>query len=79
MQLCLEISVSSNSHNFLCMFLFKLKQPLAYFCSSFTVLYTVKKKEGKPDRKPYPSLWCKKSKQRTFKILPRNLNEIVLS
>jgi hypothetical protein len=48
LQLCLENSISSDSHNLL-QFL----------------LYTVKEKEGKPDRKPYPlSLWFKKSIQK---------------
>jgi hypothetical protein len=37
LQLCLEISISSDSHN------------LSQF-----LLYTVKEKGGKPDRKPYP-------------------------
>ncbi len=49
LQLCLEISITSNSRNLL-QFLVQL-------------LYTVKEKGGKPDRKP-PSLWFKKSKKK---------------
>jgi hypothetical protein len=43
LQLCLEISISSNSRNLL-QFL------------EFRLLYAVKEKGGKPDRKPYPLL-----------------------
>ncbi len=35
-------------------YFFKITQPLTYFYCSVTVLYTVKEKRGKPDRKPYP-------------------------
>jgi hypothetical protein len=46
-------------------YFFKLMQPLTV--STVQLLYTVKEKEGKPDRKPkHPSLW--------FKNPYRNLN-----
>ncbi len=43
-------------------FFFKLTQPLTV--STVQLLYTVKEKEEKPDRKPYPYLWFKKSIQK---------------
>jgi hypothetical protein len=45
------------------LYFFKLEQPLTV--SIVYLLYTVKEKGGKPDRKPYsPSLWFKKSIQK---------------
>jgi hypothetical protein len=62
-QLSLEISI------------FKLSQPLTV--SSVQLLYNVKEKGGKPDRKPYPLPYgLRNLYQRTRKIMPRNLNEI---
>jgi hypothetical protein len=51
LQLCLELSISSKSHNLL-QFL------------QFQLLYTVKEKGVKPNGKPSPSLWFKKSVQK---------------
>jgi hypothetical protein len=44
-------------------------------------VYTVKEKEGKPDRKPYPLPYeiYTETSSLTLKIMPRNLNEIVSS
>jgi hypothetical protein len=62
-------------------YFFKLAQPLTV--SRAQLLYTVKEKGGKPDRKPYlwSSLWFKKfiqtSSLRTLKVIPRNIKEIV--
>ncbi len=68
LQLYLEISISSNSCNVLQF------QQFRYSTS------TVKVKGGKPDRKPYPTLPCSlRNPYITFKIMPRNLNEIVRS
>jgi hypothetical protein len=71
LQLCLEISISSNSRNLL-------------HISTGHLLYTVKEKGGKPDRKPYPftmvsEIHTETSSLRTLKIMPRNLNEFVRS
>jgi hypothetical protein len=50
LQLCLENSISSNSHNLL-----HISSNSHNFLSISTVqlLYAVKEKEGKPERKPY--------------------------
>jgi len=69
LQLCLEISVSLNSHNFLCMFLFKLTQPLTYLYSSVIVHC----------KREIEEIHTEISSPRTLKILPRNLNKIVRS
>ncbi len=72
LQLCLEIFISSNSRNFL-------------HISTVQLLYTVKEKGGKPDRKPFLPLWFKKFIQKPqvwelSRIWPcRNLNETVSS
>jgi hypothetical protein len=47
---CNHLHMSSNSRNLLCIYTEKF-------------MYTVKEKAGKPDRKPPPSLWFKKSVQ----------------
>ncbi len=64
LQLCLEISISSNSGNLLRMF----SNSRNLLCiSTVRLMYTVKKKGEKPDRKPYPpppSIWFKKSIQK---------------
>jgi hypothetical protein len=61
---------------------FKLMQFLTV--SAVQLMYTVKEKGGKPDRKPYPLLYglrnpYRTSSLRTLKIMLRNLNEIVRS
>ncbi len=61
---------------------FKLTQPLAV--SRVLLLYNVKEKGGKPDRKPYPLRYdFKKSIQKPqvweLKIMPSNLSKIVRS
>ncbi len=44
-------------------YVFKLTQPLTVF--TVQLLYAVKEKEGKPDKKSYPpSLWFKTSSQK---------------
>ncbi len=54
LQLCLEISISSNSRNLLCI-------------STVKLLYTVKEKGGKPDRKPYPLPFVLRNPYRNLK------------
>ncbi len=61
-------------------YVFKLTQPLAV--SRVQLLFTVKEKGRKPDRKPYPfhmvyEIHTETSSLRTLKIMPRNGNEIV--
>jgi hypothetical protein len=70
LQLCLKISISSNSRNLL---------------QFLELLYITKKNGEKPDRKPYP-LTCglrnpyrNLKSEKTLKIMPRNLNDIVRS
>jgi hypothetical protein len=80
LQLCLEFSISSNSLNLLN--ISSDFKPLRI--STVHLLYTVKEKVGKPDRKschlpyglrnPYRNL-----KSQNLKIIPRNLNEVVCS
>jgi hypothetical protein len=46
------------------------------------LMYTVKEKGGKPDRKPQPLPYGIRNQYRnlrTLKIMPRNLNEIIRS
>jgi hypothetical protein len=64
------------------LYFFKLTQPLPV--STVQLLYTVKEKGGKPDRKPHPLPYGLKSHTetsslRTLMIMPRNLDEIVRS
>ncbi len=68
---CIEIYISSKSH-----------KPLTV--STVQLLYTVKEKKGKPDRKPYPLSYGLGNPYRNLKsensqdyCMPRNLNEIV--
>ncbi len=70
------LAVHSHLYSFaLKFYFFKITQPLVKF----------KEKGGKPDRKPYPlsyglrNLIKTTSSLRLLKIIPRNLNEIVLS
>jgi hypothetical protein len=53
-QLCLEIYISSNSHNLLCI-------------STVQLLYTIKEKGGKPDRKPCPVPFVIRNPHRNLK------------
>ncbi len=55
LQLCLEISISSNSLN------------LVARISRVELLYTVKEKGEKPDRKPYPLPWGLRNPYRNLK------------
>jgi hypothetical protein len=60
-ELCLDIYISSSSHN------------LLQFLQCITpVLYTVKEKGGKPNRKPYPLPCGLRNPYIDFKIMPRN-------
>ncbi len=68
LQLCLQISVPSNSTQLLAYF-FKLTQPLTYFCSSVIVHC----------KREIEEIHTEISSPRTLKILPRNLNKIVRS
>ncbi len=66
----LQLSVSTNSRNLLHFYI--------------ALLYTVKEKVGKPDRKPYPlpdglEIHKETSSLSTLKFMPRNLKEIVRS
>jgi hypothetical protein len=71
------LAIHSHLYSFALRFLFfKLTQPL--MISIVQLLYTVKEKGGKPDRKPYP-LHTKTSSLRTLKITPKNLNKTVSS
>jgi hypothetical protein len=51
--------------------------------STVQLLYTIKEKGGKPDRKPYPipygfsEIHTETSGPRTLKIMARHINEIV--
>ncbi len=61
-------------------YIFKLTQPLTV--STIQLLYTVKEKGGKPNRKPYPLPYglrnpYRTSSLRTLKIMPINLNKKV--
>ncbi len=71
LQLCLEISISSNSRNLLQFLLLQCG-----YC-------TVKKRGGKPDRKPHPLPYGVRNPEtsslRTLKSVPRNLKEIAHS
>jgi hypothetical protein len=63
-------------------YFYKLTRPLEV--SRAQLLYTVKEKRGKPERKPYPLLYGLRHPNRNLKsenseIMPRNLNEIVCS
>ncbi len=51
LQLCIEISISSNSRNLLCI---SLNSHNLLHISTVQLLYTVKEKGGKSDRKPNP-------------------------
>jgi hypothetical protein len=56
----------------------ELTQPLTV--STVQLLYNVKAKGGKPDRKPYlmvEEIYTETLSLRTVKIMPRNLNKIV--
>jgi hypothetical protein len=58
----------------------ELTQPLTV--STVQLLYTVKDKGGKPDRKPYSmveEIHTETLSLRTVKIMPRNPNKIVRS
>jgi hypothetical protein len=49
------LAIHSHLYSFALRFLFLQTHAISYsFYSSVTVLYTVKEKGGKPDRKPYP-------------------------
>ncbi len=60
-------------------------QTFMYCMSTVKLLYTVKEKGGKPDRKPYPlpyglsNPYTETSSLKTLKIKHRNLNKIVCS
>ena len=61
-------------------YFFKLMQPLTYY--TVNLLYTVKGRGGKSDRKPYPLSYGLRNPYRTsslraLKIMPRNLKEII--
>ncbi len=69
------LTIHSHLCSFALRFLFlKFTQPLKV--SRVPLLYTVKEKRGKPDRK---TIFTKTSSLRTLKIMPRNLNEMVCS
>jgi hypothetical protein len=51
LQLCLQVSISSNSRNLLCI---SSNSCNLLTISTVKLLYTVKEKEGKTYRKPYP-------------------------
>jgi hypothetical protein len=60
-------------------YFFKLTQPLTG--STVELLYAVKEKGGKPDRKPYPLPYGLRNPYRnlslrTLKIMPENLNKL---
>jgi hypothetical protein len=78
------LAISIPLDSFALRFLFR--QTHATSCSFYSsLLYTVKETEGKPDRKPYPLLYGLRNpyrnlkSEKTLKIMPRNLNEIVCS
>jgi hypothetical protein len=48
-------------YSFVLRFLFLQTHATSYSFYSSVAVYTVKKKGGKPDRKPFPLLWFKKS------------------
>jgi hypothetical protein len=57
-------------------YFFKLTQPLTV--PTVHLLYTVKEKEGKPDRKPYPLPYGLRNPYRNSQgYAQKNLNEIV--
>ncbi len=81
--LCLKIFISSNSHNLLhissnsCNLLrISLNSRNLLHISTLQLIYAVKEKGGKPDRKSYPLPYGLRN---PLKIMPRNLNEIVCS
>ncbi len=57
LQVCFEISISSNSRNF-----------LQFLQFSYCVLYTVKEKGRNPDRKPYPLTYGLKIHTETWEL-----------
>ncbi len=63
LQLCLEISISSNSLNLLHIY---LNSPNLLRIATVQLLYTVKEKGGKPDRKSYYLPWFEKSIQKHY-------------
>ncbi len=59
------LAIQSNLYSFALRFLFLQTRATSYSFYS-ALLYTVKEKRGKPDRKPHPpSLWFKKSIQKS--------------
>jgi hypothetical protein len=74
------LAIHSHLYSFALRFLFLQTHATSYV----KLLYTVKEKGGKPDRKPYP-LPCgfrnpnRNLTLRTLKVMPRILNEIVRS
>jgi hypothetical protein len=55
-------------------YLFKLKQP--FIVSTVPLLYTVKKKAGKPDRKPCPLLYELRIHRETSRLCPETLTKL---
>ncbi len=76
------LAIHSHLYSFSLRFLVLRTHATSYnFYSS--LLYTVKEKGGKPDRKPYPLPYGLRNPYRpqvwALEIIPRNLNEIVCS
>jgi len=77
------LAIKNPLYSFALIFLFLQTHATSYSLYS-ALFYTVKEKEGKPDRKPHPLPYglrnlYRNSSQRTLNIMPRNLKEIVCS
>jgi hypothetical protein len=65
----LLLAIHSHFYIFALRFLFLQTHATSYsFSSSVTVLYTVKEKGGKPDRKPYPLPYALRNSYRKLKF-----------
>jgi hypothetical protein len=58
------LTIHNHLYSFALKFLFPQTHAMSSTVSTLQFLYTVKEKGGKPDRKPYPFVWFKKSIQK---------------
>jgi hypothetical protein len=74
------LAIQSHLYSFAFRFIFIQTNATSYSFYS-ALVYTVKEKGGKPDRKPHPlpfgEIHTETSNLRTLKIMPRNLKEFV--